>query len=175
VPQAHRNHFESSEGPDDIWPEFDWSEPVAALARYVSPQSLRRLQLLPDEIAHLAAADPQDSAVFVDVLRQLFNVLHAKDIEYAHEPWAGRIGRQLIRDPRWLLEDRWGTCLDLAITFAAQCLEARLRPILALSSTHAFVIVAPAADLKKPWDSVEPTRNRSGLNCRSKSARSGGP
>jgi hypothetical protein len=156
--QDRGDQFESSRDSQGTWPEFDWSEPVAALARYVSPQSLRRLRLLPDNIADVFNSDPNDSVVFLDTLQQLFDTLHSKDIEYAHEPWAGRIGRQLIRDPRWLLEDRWGTCLDLAVTFAAQCLEARLRPLLALSSTHAFVIAARAATLNNPgflWNPLE--------------------
>ncbi len=50
---------------------------------------------------------------------------------------------QQIRDPRWVLEDKYGTCLDIAVAYAAMCEEAHVRCLLAVTDTHAFVVVAP--------------------------------
>ncbi len=115
-----------------------WSGKPDDLARYVVPATLRDLSL--------GRVEPHgDLTVRV---RRLFERLVAADIAYAHEPWTSS-GFQQIRDPHWMVRDRWGTCLDLSLTFAAMCLEAGVRPLVAINEGHAFVVVdvcAPVAD-----------------------------
>ena len=115
-----------------------WSGKADDLARYVVPATLRDLSL--------GRVEPHgDLTVRV---RRLFERLVAADIAYAHEPWTSS-GFQQIRDPHWMVRDRWGTCLDLSLTFAAMCLEAGVRPLVAINEGHAFVVVdvcAPVAD-----------------------------
>lgn len=117
----------------EVW----WGDP-ADLARYVVPATLRDLAL--------GRVEPhRDLKLRV---RRLFERLAAADIEYAHEPWTSQ-GVQQIRDPHWMVRDRWGTCIDLSLTFAAMCLEAGVRPMLAIDRRHAFVVVdvsTPLAD-----------------------------
>jgi hypothetical protein len=104
------------------------------LARYVSPKALVGLRLVSD-----VALDQADSRA---VAERLYETLCEREIGYAHESWIAGPARQQVRHPRWLLEDRWGTCLDLAVTYATMLLEAGLRPLLAVSRRHAFVLVS---------------------------------
>jgi len=123
------------------WEPFAWDRGLGSLAAYVSPQALMNLKLNPD------ISDLEKYRGTPDfhhkIAARLFNSLHSKGITYAIEPWLGAVGRQQIRHPQWLLEDRWGTCVDLCVTFAAMCLQAGLRPLLAITGSHAFVVVTP--------------------------------
>ncbi|HEY7951701.1 MAG TPA: hypothetical protein VID70_01860 [Solirubrobacteraceae bacterium] len=105
----------------------------------------------------------------VQIARLLFERLQQEGIDYAKEPWRAD-GRQQIRHPRWLVEDRWGTCLDLAVTYAAMCLDAHLGPLLAVTKDHAFVIIVPGRLRETigvpPWSerSVEQKGERGGVS-----------
>lgn len=105
------------------------------LARYVSPKALVGLRLVSD-----VALDASDDRAIAELL---YETLSARRIRYAHEPWISAPARQQIRHPRWLLEDRWGTCLDLAVTYATMLLEAGVPPLLVVGGGHAFVLVKP--------------------------------
>jgi very-short-patch-repair endonuclease len=60
------------------------------------------------------------------------------DIRYVNPPPSFERDGQRIRPPRQILEERLGTCLDLAILFAS-CLEhVGLRPLIVLTKGHAF-------------------------------------
>ena len=126
-----------TEQPDDvIWPawgrrtEAEW----AGLARFVSLRALVAAQLA--DAPHDAAEPERVAARFARLQRE--------GIRYALEPWLPpRSLRQQIRDPRLLLRAKVGTCLDLATTFAAMCLEARVAPLLATNHEHAWVILRP--------------------------------
>lgn len=104
------------------------------LARYVSPEALVGLRLVSDTA--LGQADSRR------VAEALYETLGDQEIGYALEPWIAEPARQQVRHPRWLLEDRWGTCLDLAVTYATMLLSAGLRPLLAVGRGHAFVLVS---------------------------------
>jgi len=123
------------------WPVHDLPAGDAALAAYVSPRALAGLQMTPG-IADILEADLGFGAKDLAIAMRLFERLQALGISYAIEPWVGD-ARQQIRHPRWLVEDRWGTCLDLAVTYAAMCLDAHVAPLLALTDAHAFVVIDP--------------------------------
>jgi hypothetical protein len=143
------------------WEPFDWAD-MRRLARYVSPRALRGLRLTTD-IGALAGEADRASANTATATA-LFDALVRHDISYALEPWTG-LTTQQIRHPRWLVEDKWGTCLDIAVTYAAMCLDAHLAPLLAITDRHALVLLQPGRavgysalpPLSLPW-----TRTRSG-------------
>lgn len=138
---------EQADRPNLPWEPYDWSRASRReLASYVSPLSLRGLKLNADLGDLLTSDDPKGADT--QISRMLFERLQQERIDYAHEPWRAD-GRQQIRHPRWLLEDRWGTCLDLALTYATMCLDAHLAPVLAVTASHAFVIVVPGR-LRQP-------------------------
>lgn len=124
------------------WETFDWDD-LKGLARYVSPRSLRGLRLTAD-IGALTQA-PDRVAAETSIAEALYGVLRKRGISYARESWTG-LTRQQIRHPRWLIEDGWGTCLDLAVTYAAMCLEAHLAPLLAITERHALVVLQPGRE-----------------------------
>ncbi|MBP0447449.1 DUF3320 domain-containing protein [Roseomonas sp. SSH11] len=69
----------------------------------------------------------------------LWRAVCSLDIRYVNPPPSFEQVGQRIRPPRQILEERLGTCLDLAALFAS-CIEAMgLRPVIALTRGHAFV------------------------------------
>ncbi len=133
--------------PSEAWqwhrrrPNGDELGTHAALARYVSAEAVRSLQLVTwrDE-------GERDT----EVAARLYSLLRARAIGYALEPYLHKHGEQLIRDPWLLLKNEVGTCIDFATTYAAMCLEATIRPLLAVTDEHAFVVIAPEHMSGKP-------------------------
>ena len=81
--------------------------------------------------------------VDTDLASSLYNRLAAAGISYAREHRVAP-GVQQIRDPGWILADKWATCLDLATAYASMCLEAHVRPLLVVTESHAWVALALA-------------------------------
>lgn len=131
--------------PSWCWPEWRREKGYRLLARYVSPRSLVGLGLRED-VADLRNGGSAARDVDRVVAERLYNNLKAKEIAYAIQPWVPGGVAQQIRHPWWLMRDKWGTCLDFATTYAAMCLEARVAPLLAVSSLggdgHAFVVIS---------------------------------
>lgn len=126
-----------------FWPVWEFESGFATLARYVAPQAVASAGAdlsveLSDEEEDLAPAER-------DRLRaeRLFGRLREKRIRYGLEPWASREGVQQIRHPWWLLSDRHGTCVDVAATYAAMCLQEQVGAMLAIAGDHAFVVFQP--------------------------------
>ncbi|WP_198384763.1 DUF3320 domain-containing protein [Roseomonas sp. KE2513] len=68
----------------------------------------------------------------------LWRAVCSLDIRYVNPPPSFEKIGQRIRPPRQILEERLGTCLDLAVLFSA-CIEAMgLRPVIVLLRGHAF-------------------------------------
>lgn len=145
-----RGAEEASEESPYFWPVWEFDSGWAALSRYVAPNALpREAELtvgLTVEEEETLPREGQDKLL----TQRLYERFLAKKIGYGREPWASREGVQQIRHPWWLFEDRHGTCIDLATTFAAMCLNAHLRTLLVLTETHALVAVRPG------WSSAEP-------------------
>jgi hypothetical protein len=85
-------------------------------------------------------------------LGQVYDAFAARRIRYAWEEHSDEPGRQVIRPPDQVLRyPGHGTCLDLAVTFAAACLVAGLRPVVVIvkperpGPLHAVVAVWLAA------------------------------
>ena len=65
-----------------------------------------------------------------DTVSELWRALVKKNLRYAEPPWNPTEG-QRIRDPEWLLrrtDQGAGTCIDLSLLFAAQCLTRSWTP-----------------------------------------------
>jgi hypothetical protein len=82
-----------------------------------------------------------------DTVRELWQALVDKNLRYAEPPWNPAEG-QRIRDPEWLLrrtDQGAGTCIDLSLLFAAQCLNEELDTYLVMlsgqKSGHVMVAV----------------------------------
>jgi hypothetical protein len=82
-----------------------------------------------------------------DTVGELWKALVNKNLRYAEPPWNPTEG-QRIRDPEWLLrrtDQGAGTCIDLSLLFAAQCLNEELDTYLVMlsgqESGHVMVAV----------------------------------
>ena len=64
--------------------------------------------------------------------------MSARQVRYINPPPSFEETGQKIRAPHEVLVDRWGTCLDLATTYAAALEQAGLNPVLVLCDGHAF-------------------------------------
>ena len=118
------------------WPDGDGPGTHDALARYVSADAIRSLELI-------TWRDQRERDT--EVAARLYTLLRGRAIGYAREPYLHKHGQQQIRDPWLLLKNQVGTCIDFAVTYAAMCLEATIRPLLAVTDEHAFVIIAPGS------------------------------
>lgn len=113
----------------------------AALARYVSAEAVRSLGLVTWR---------EEGGEDTEVAARLYELLRARGIGYALEPYLHKHGEQAIRDPWLLLKNELGTCIDFATTYAAMCLEATVRPLLAVTDVHAVVVIAPSSMGEEP-------------------------
>lgn len=123
---------------------WEWSRGPgthAELARFVSASGVRGIQLVASR-----GLEEQDR----DVACRLYGLLRDQRIGSAPEPHLHKVGTQQIRDPWLLARNKVGACIDFATTYAAMCLEAAVRPLLAVTDKHAFVIVAPGRMLDEP-------------------------
>jgi hypothetical protein len=149
------------------WPDWVVGD-IPSLARYVSVRAL-------DDIG-LPVPDRYTDADLVrgrQIARSTYEGILSRNLKYMHEPWRekrfGRaewVNKQRVRYPAWVLRESGGTCLDLAILYAAALMRAQIRPYIVIlypaefadnvrggSQGHAFVI----ADLETPltgqkWD-----------------------
>ncbi len=90
--------------------------------------------------------DLADHELDVKTVESLWQTLAGANLKYAEPPWSPS-QEQPIRDPEWLLrpQDRGaGTCIDLSLLFAAQCLNEGLDTYLVMlrGAYEAHVMVA---------------------------------
>ena len=103
------------------WPRWMLDGEPAGLVKYVQPEVVKGLLGLPGP-----SAEP-----VLDRLGQIYEAFAARQIRYAWEEYSDVPGRQVIRPPDQVLRyPGHGTCLDLAVTFAAACQVAGLRPVI---------------------------------------------
>src|SRR6185437_13808865 len=146
--QADDNGMPAAESAEEnpyFWPVWRFDSGRAALSRYVAPSALPREAGLSASLTKgeedVLPLDGQDALLF----ERLYERFLAKGIRYGREPWARVEGVQQIRHPWWLFNDRHGTCVDLATTFAGMCLNARLRTVVVLTGRHALVAISPGS------------------------------
>lgn len=123
-----------------------------AIACFVSPTTVDLLNQFPAGVRSLLvergliAADADQDEADLAVLGTLWDQLRACRIRYDREPWHPGHGQE-IRDPVAVVSRRGsGTCLDLAVLFAALCLRERLKVSLLMQrrddgSGHTLVVV----------------------------------
>jgi hypothetical protein len=81
----------------------------------------------------------------------VYEALRTYDIRYICPPASFEITGQKVRTTAQVLEERFGTCIDLAVTYAACIEQAGLRPVIWLSDGHAFCgFMRDAESLKHP-------------------------
>jgi hypothetical protein len=153
---------------DGQWPL--WSAPrdidatdadgYGGIACYVTPR-LAEWHFPRARHERLSGATPPGPALDHLKVAALWEDLASRNLGYAEPPWHPAEG-QIIRDPDWLLrgDDRGaGTCVDLSLLFAAQCLNEKLDTFLLMlrgpQLAHVAVAVrlgasaATAADAKR--------------------------
>lgn len=131
---------------------YEWA--LAAertLAHYAQPDDLPEAFRLPKYINRLdllRLEGPQG------VAEQLYDLLYKQGIHYELSPFNPRASvTQLIRKPTTILDKKKGTCLDLAVLFAAMCLANDLLPLVVVVEGHAFAglsLTRTRHDGKKP-------------------------
>jgi hypothetical protein len=115
------------------------------LARYVIPAERLRLEV----------EEPAQSRL--EVIRAIYEAFCRRKLRYDIEPYNSDLGVQSIRQPDAILEESGkGTCLDLALLFAGECLGRGLLAVVIVVRGHALVAVASEYDLRA---SVKPERN----------------
>ncbi len=126
-----------------FWPVWEYDSGYATLARYVSTQAVASAAA--DLSVELGEEEERLPPAEQDRLRaeRLYERLRGKGIRYGLEPWASKEGVQQIRHPWWLLSDKHGTCVDIAATYAAMCLQEQVGAMLAVTGDHAFVAFQP--------------------------------
>jgi hypothetical protein len=152
------------------------------LGKFASVPALRNLALqdrgAPEMLmAAMEPTGPGSQEAARQVLRRLYEAL--RDRKYPYAPPAGYFGgEQRIRDP-YAIHTGAGTCLDLALMFAAMCMAAGLRPFVAVledhrnrngirdADDHALVLVDLASAqpdrISGPEAPVEPEERAEGL------------
>lgn len=115
-----------------VWPIWKQEEGIGSLARFVSRGALRAHDLTPT-----VRPSPDDA----EVAAELYRKLAALGLRGWEEPDLWQDG-QVVRDPTWLLA-KGGNCMDLSTTYAAMCLQMGVSPLIALTQTHAFVVLCP--------------------------------
>ncbi|MFD9398229.1 hypothetical protein ACFWA4_05350 [Streptomyces sp. NPDC060011] len=133
---------------DDVWVPWGPDLGYQSLARYVVTSTLGKVGLGIDDAYDQRTRRP------TELLARIYQQLAEKEVPYENAPWHPG-DRQVIRDTR-VVDRSAGTCLDLAVLFAAQCKHAGLRPYLVLLSKqssknidHAIVLVDPDASVQE--------------------------
>lgn len=117
-----------------------------SLASFVQPNT-RAVQSVLDGAAELLRSRTGDASISgyqggreraAWIAAAIYETLRTKQIRYITPPASFEDTGQKIRTTAQVLEQRFGTCIDLSVTYAA-CLEAAgLRPLLWLLDDHAF-------------------------------------
>jgi len=117
-----------------------------SLAAFVTPRARAVQDLLGDasDLLGTRTGDPSlqgyqggaDRAMAI--AGAIYDAMGARQIRYINPPASFEGTGQKIRPAQEVLVDRWGTCLDLATTYAAALEHAGLHPVLVLCDGHAF-------------------------------------
>lgn len=116
------------------------------LAAFVTPNSPAILELLSRaaDLLNERTGDPslqgyqQGRERALEIGAAIYDALAGAAIRYVNPPASFETDGQKIRSVESVLTDRWGTCLDLAVTFAAALEQAGLNPVIVMKRGHAF-------------------------------------
>lgn len=121
---------------DHVWPPWPRSD-EKGLARYVLPKVAESVRL------GLNRFDYLKSQRYSDLVRGIYETVLSLDLRYAYEPPHPHPAQQSLRDPRAIrLGAQEGTCIDLALLFAALCLGVGLVPLVVIIEGHALAAVS---------------------------------
>ncbi len=123
----------------NVWPYWDQSD-LKSLVQYVTRAAIAPAGLQPP--AGVVYNTP-DTAAGRSIVGALYDSVRDRKITYGHEEWSPGL-LQPVRPAQEMLQSK-GTCVDIAVAFAAMCWEAQLRPLLALggpdNARHVLVVV----------------------------------
>jgi hypothetical protein len=124
-----------------------WARAIPeSLAAFVRPRDAAIARLL-SEASDLLAARTGDPALpgyqagadrALAMAEAIYDAMGARQIRYIDPPPSFEGTGQKIRGHSEVLDGRWGTCLDLAVAYAAALEGAGLNPVLAVYRGHAF-------------------------------------
>ncbi len=124
---------------NDTWPLWDPTD-VLALVQFVSRKAIAPADLQPPPGVVYNEANVEEGR---NIARALYEKLAKCGIPYAHEEWSPGT-TQLVRPAAEMRQSK-GTCVDLAVAYAAMCWDAQLRPLLALGgprdARHVLVVI----------------------------------
>jgi hypothetical protein len=121
---------------DSFWPPWPRSD-EKALAHYVLPKLAESVRL------GLNRFDYLERRQYQGLVKGIYETVLSLDLRYAYEPPHPHPAQQRLRDPRAVrLGAQEGTCIDLALLFAALCLGMGLVPLIVIVEGHAFVAVS---------------------------------
>lgn len=117
-----------------------------SLAAFVTPRApaIRDLMSAASELLGQRTDNPsldgyQGGADWaLKIATAIYDAMAARQVRYINPPPSFEGTGQKIRSPHEVLVDRWGTCLDLATTYAAALEQAGLKPVLVVCDDHAF-------------------------------------
>jgi hypothetical protein len=138
----------STDGTMRLLAHNEWS-PVPALeslAAFVTPNASAVRSLASDASDLLAKRTGSPSLQgyqggadrAIAIATAIYDAMAVREIRYISPPPSFERNGQKIRTPHEVLVDRWGTCLDLAVTYAAGLEQAGLNPVIALLPGHAY-------------------------------------
>jgi very-short-patch-repair endonuclease len=153
VVQVHRGDevLATTQGPVDVLAYNEWpglAVMPALLAAFVQPNHPGIASLAGEVAAELqqrtgsSALDGYqrgDAARVRTMLAAAFDVLARRGIVYVTPPPSFEQHGQKVRTPEQVLGERLGTCLDLALLYAALLEHIGLQPLVAIEQGHAFV------------------------------------
>ena len=155
--------------PDDVakapqlWPRWSPGDDPSPVAAYVSSLALRGSGLATGgamQVREGLEDDDGDRAV----AEHLYELLRGRRIRYALDPYIPPAAEfQQVRDPGWMVQDRIGTCIDLATTFASMCVDAKIAPFIVIGHGHASVVLAPGRLITKRPPRTPPGTEPAGL------------
>jgi hypothetical protein len=126
--------------------EWDASAPPELLAPFVRPRDPEISRLLAEAGEHLRSStgDPSIDGYqrgperAQSIAQAIYEAMQRREIQYSEPPASFERTGQKIRTPSEVLTARQGTCLDLAVTYAAALTAAGLQAVLAIVKGHAF-------------------------------------
>lgn len=124
----------------------------AGLARYVSAETTKAIGL---QSLDVESGLPTPNRA--QKIQALYEYLLSLRIRYSLEEYHPSSVLQNIRTPAEILNDRQGTCLDLAALFCGLCLRCELLPFLIVLEGHALAAVSLTHGLRD-WNQQRPGR-----------------